>query len=499
MGLDPPISDRDRLPWTPRRVRITAGLMVALLVAAMDSSIVATALPTIGKELGGFSLYPWVIAGYLLTGTTTVPLWGRLADLHGRRRVLLIGMAVFVLGSLLCGAAPAMIWLVLFRSLQGIGAGCLQPVALTVVGDLFPLRQRARLQGLFSSVWAVAALAGPLLGALFVSTAGWRWIFEVNLPIGVVAAALLWPHRDHPRERMGDGVDVLGATLLTLGVGALLAGLGAGAGAHPLWPLVGGGIAASVGFVLVERGSTHPTVPLDLLGDRLIGPATAAAILAGALMFAQSAFVPLYVQAVQGGSAFAAGLVLTPASFGWTAGAVAAGRVLLRVGYHRLVVGGALSMLAGSLLLALVPAAAGPVWVGLASGLVGLGMGQLQTPLLIVLQGAVGWSRRGAVTALNQFSRTIGGAVGVSLLGMLLDWRVRAAAPARGLDPALLANPLQVGGPVAAQARPLLDQGLHLVFAALVLVSVATLAVALGILRLNRAGGAMPEGGSTDG
>jgi EmrB/QacA subfamily drug resistance transporter len=493
MSLDTFPAGSGHVPWTSQRVRVTAGLMVALLVAAMDGSIVATALPTVGRELGGFALYPWVIAGYLLTGTTTVPLWGRLADLHGRRRVLLLGMTVFVLGSLLCGVAPAMIWLVLFRSLQGIGAGCLQPVTLTVVGDLFPLPQRARLQGLFSSVWAVAALAGPLLGALFVSTIGWRWIFEVNLPIGIAAGALLWPYRDHPREPARDGVDALGAILLTFGVGALLAGLGAGeTETHPLWPLVGGGILALIGFVAVERHSTHPTVPLDLLGDRLIGPATAAAVLAGALMFAQSTFVPLYVQTVQGGSAFVAGLVLTPASFGWTAGAVAAGRVLLRVGYQRLVVSGALSMLAGSLLLVLVPEPAGPVWVGVASGLVGLGMGQLQTPLLIILQSTVEWARRGAVTALNQFSRTIGGAIGVSLLGMLLDWQVRAAARGHGVNAARLGDPLQVRGALAVQARPLLDQGLHLLFAVLVLVSVATLAVALGILRLHA--GASTEG-----
>src|SRR2546421_7342403 len=173
--------------WTGPQVRVTAGLLVAILVAAMDSSVVATAVPTIAGELGSFALYPWLISGYLLTSTTTVPLWGRLADIHGRRRVLLVGLGWFVAASLLCAAAPDMAWLVAFRALQGIGAGCLLPVALTMVGALFTLEQRARLQGVFSSVWAVSALTGPALGAMFVATIGWRWIFWINLPIGIAA------------------------------------------------------------------------------------------------------------------------------------------------------------------------------------------------------------------------------------------------------------------------------------------------------------------------
>src|SRR2546430_11051953 len=183
------------IPWTPARVRVTAGLMIAMFVAALDSTIVGTALPTIGREVGDFALFPLVFSGYLLTSTTTVSIWGRLADLYGRRPVLLVGLALFVGASTLCGLAGGMLSLVLFRGLQGLGAGCVLPITLTFVGDLFPLRQRARMVGLFSGMWGVAALVGPLLGAVFVATIGWRWIFEINVPLGILSAPLL---RHHP-------------------------------------------------------------------------------------------------------------------------------------------------------------------------------------------------------------------------------------------------------------------------------------------------------------
>lgn len=470
----------DAVPWTAQRVRVTAALLVAILVAAVDASIVSTAMPTIAQDLGGFSLYSWVFAGYLLTSTTTVPIWGRMADIHGRRRVLLAGLAWFAVTSLLCSAAPGMFWLAVFRTLQGIGAGCLVPVALTLIGDLFPLRQRARLQGLFGSMWVVSALLGPMVGALFVSTIGWRWIFGVNLPLGVLAAALVWSHRDHPAASEREGLHVVGALTLTAGFGALLAGLGAGStGAQLNWPMVAVGALLLAAFVVVERRGGRPTVPLDLLRDGLIGPALAAAALAGALMFGLAAFLPLYVQGALGGSAFEAGAAIAPASIAWSLAAMIASQVLLRTGYPPLVVSGALCMVAGTAMLLAPAPLSRTLWVACASGLVGIGMGQLQTPLLIVLQGAVGWRQRGTVTALNQFARTMGGAVGVSLLGVLLEWRI--GSQTSGAGAAARIQPLQPGE-LAAAARPLLAAALDGVFLALLCISLATLALSLGIL-----------------
>src|ERR1700740_1398678 len=185
----------ERVPWTPQLIRVMSGLLLSLFVAALDTTVVGTALPTIARELGSFELYPWIIAGYLITATTTVPIWGRLADIRGRRIVLLVGVLIFIVASALCALSPSMGWLIVFRTLQGIGAGCIQPIVFTIVADIFPLQQRARLQGFFSSVWAIAALAGPVLGAVFVTTIGWRWIFTINIPLGIIATGLIWGYR----------------------------------------------------------------------------------------------------------------------------------------------------------------------------------------------------------------------------------------------------------------------------------------------------------------
>jgi EmrB/QacA subfamily drug resistance transporter len=478
--------------WTRRNVRITAGLSVAIFIAALDSSIVATAIPTIAGELGDFPLYPWLIAGYLLTSTTTVPLWGRLADIHGRRRMLQVGLAWFALASLLCAAAPSMGWLVAARAVQGVGAGCLLPVALTTIGDLFPLEQRARLQGLFSSVWAVAALVGPALGAVFVSTIGWRWIFWINLPVTIVAAVLLKAYRDAPPAGERGRLDYAGALLLTAGIALLLFGLdGAGRG-EPAWPLIALGVVVLALFAVEQRRSTNPTIPASLLRHPVIGPATSAAFLAGIVMFGLNGFLPLYVQGVLGGSSYEAGVTLSAASISWTVAAIVGSRIMLRVGYQWLVVTGALAMVLGTALLAAQPPAAPIPLVAVAAALVGLGMGQLQTPLLIVIQSVVDWRSRGAATALNQFSRTIGGAVGISLLGLLLADRSRAAAAASGVDPARVANPLSGTGHLDAVTAPLVGSALHAVFWVLLAISVLTLIVSVAILVANR------EPGSTN-
>lgn len=450
------------VPWTPSLVRLMAGLLLSLFVVAMDTTIVGLALPTIGRELGDFSLYPWIFTGYLLTSTTTVPLWGRTADLAGRRRVLLAGLAVFVGASLLCGAAPTMPLLILFRSLQGVGAGCLQPVIFTIVGDTFPTGQRARLQGFFSGVWAVAAIIGPLIGAAFVASIGWRWIFDINLPIGLVAGALMWHYREpkHETARRG-GLDLGGAALLTIGVPVLLWGLGSGsASAQPILPALAAGVVLLGAFAVLETRVVSPTVPLDLIRHPVVGPAIGATILAGALMFGLNAYIPLYVQDALAGSVFAAGAVLAPMSLGWPVGSIVSGQLLLRIGHARLVAAGALALLGGSLVLALGPSSVW--WAGAATAVVGLGMGLLSTPVLVVVQSSVEWGRRGAATALNQFARTIGGAVGVSLMGVLLQAHVGAAGE-------------------GAQ-RQALSAGLHAVFWTFVGVAGAALATCVWIV-----------------
>jgi EmrB/QacA subfamily drug resistance transporter len=404
--------------WNPQLVRITAGLMLAMLVAAMDATIVATGLPTIGKELHGISLYPWVFAGYLLTSTTTVPLWGRLADIYGRKNVLMAGLVMFVAASALCGTSSSMQMLVLFRVLQGVGAGCLQPVVITTVGDLFPLEQRARVQGLFSAMWGIAALTGPLIGAIFVTTIGWRWIFEVNVPLGIAVVVLVWSFHDRPAEGGARDIDWLGAVLLTAGIALALVGLGAGGAEAGIdWRLVVPALGLLAWFVYVESRLESPTVPLRLLRHPLIGPALLAALAAGTLQWAATSYIPLYTQDVLGLSAYWAGASVAPMSLGWPVASVIAGRLLVRVGPWPLAFAGSIALLGGALLIATAPSV--QVIVA-ASAVLGFGMGMMQTPLLVTVQSSVSWGERGATTALNQFARTIGGAVGVSLLGLLL-------------------------------------------------------------------------------
>jgi len=465
----------DRVKWTPPVVRLMAGLMLSLFVAAMDSTVVGTALPSISRELGQFALYPWVFSGYLITATTTVPIWGRLADRYGRRLVLLTGITIFVTASMLCAASPGMAALIVFRTLQGVGAGCIQPVVFTLVGDIFPLPQRARLQGFFSSMWAVAAVIGPALGAVFVSTIGWRWIFLINLPIGLVAGTLIFSHRERRPEAVVDaGIDVRSAMLLTAGIGLLLWGLGTGSQtAAPVWWAIGAGAAMLAAFGLVEMRSRRPLLPLDLLRSPVIGPAVMVGAIAGTVMFGVTAYVPLYVQQVLGGSPYAAGVAVGAMSIGWPVTSTTAGFILVRVGYQRLVLAGALALVAGSLMLALAPATLGAFWMTAGSLVIGCGMGLFTAPLLIVIQSSVAWNRRGAATALNQFSRTIGGAVGVSLMGVLLQLYLGSARD-----------------PLAAHAQ--LAAGLRADFIVITGLSACVLAVSLVILRTSR-GARVPE------
>jgi EmrB/QacA subfamily drug resistance transporter len=459
----------ERVPWTPQLYRVMAGLMVSLFVAAMDATVVGTALPTIARDLGSFQLYPWIVAGYLITATTTVPLWGRIADLHGRRRVLLLGIVVFVAASGLCATSPSMVWLIAFRTLQGVGAGCIQPLVFTILGDIFPLKQRAPLTGLFSSMWAIAAIIGPALGALFVSTIGWRWIFTINVPIGLAAAALLWGYNERRPQKAGDRrLDIRGSLLLTTGVVLLLIGLGAGSqSATPNWLLLITAVVVLAAFARVEWGSANPTVPLDLLRHRVIGPAIAVGALMGTVMFGVTTYVPLWVQEVQGGSPFDAGIAVGAMSLGWPIVSALAGFYMVRIGYQRLVVSGTLALLVGTLMLAIGSPGRGFVWTGAASLVIGAGMGAMAAPLLIVIQGLVDWSRRGAATALNQFSRTIGGAIGVSLMGVLLQRYINSASD-----------------PLNAPAQ--LQSGLQAVFAVLGVLAALMFAIAIAILVVAR-------------
>jgi EmrB/QacA subfamily drug resistance transporter len=413
-----------------RRRLVVLGVLLSIFLGAMESTVVSTAMPRVVGSLGGLELYSWVFSGFLLTSTVTMPLWGRLSDLFGRRRVFLTGLAIFLAGSALSGLAQSMAQLIGFRMLQGFGAGSLMTLGMTIIGELFRLERRAKMQGYISGVWGVASLAGPLIGGLLTDHVSWRWVFYINLPFGVVAMALIAAGLvDGPRAGRRPAIDYAGLALFATGVSALLLGvLQAGrvsgwTGGDVLGPLAVAA-AALAAFLLVERRAPEPIVPLRLFGNRMVLAAAVTGFLAGMAMFGAISFVPLYLQAVSGMSATAAGVVLIPFVLGWVAMSVTGARLVLRIGYRSVVLTGMICLTVGFVLLSrwsesLTQAAA------MRDALVGgIGMGLTMVPMLIAVQSAVARADLGSATSMIQFFRTIGGALGLSVMGTVLAWRL---------------------------------------------------------------------------
>jgi EmrB/QacA subfamily drug resistance transporter len=415
----------------PRKRRALYGVMVSVFLAAMESTVVATAMPKVVTSLGGVHIYSWVFSGFLLTSTVTMPLWGRLSDLFGRRRIYLAGLAVFLAGSALSGAAQDMTQLIGFRMLQGLGAGSLMTLGMTIIGDLFGLEERARMQGYVSGMWGVASLLGPLLGGLLSDLASWRWVFYINLPFGAVAIALLAGALPDAAVRRRHAFDWTGVVLFTTGVSALLVGIleagrvGAGTGADVAVPLA---IAAGalVAFVPVERRASEPIVPFRLFRHRMVLAAGINGFLSGMAMFGAISFVPLFLQHVSGMSATAAGFVLTPFVLGWVAMSIVSARLVLRIGYRAPAVAG-MACLTGAFLLLTRWAPGLGQGVAMRDALLGgIGMGLTFVPMLLAVQSAVARRDLGAATSLTQFLRTIGGAVGLSVMGAVMVRRLAA-------------------------------------------------------------------------
>jgi len=472
-------------------IAIVSGVLAATFLAALDATVVGTAMPTIVGQLGGLALYPWVFSAYLLTSTTTIPLYGRLADLYGRKRVLLVAMVLFLAGSLLCGLAQSMSQLVLFRALQGLGAGGILPVTLTILGDLFPIEQRARLQGLTSAVWGAAAVAGPSVGAAVTDLAGWRWIFYLNVPVGLVALGLLGAALQERVGRREHPLDYRGALLLTVGMTLLLSGLsaaGEGRGAAPVVAVGAalGGAALLVLFWRTEQRAAMPIVPPELVRRRLMAVVALGSILIGAGMFGLISFLPLAMQGLGAGTAATAGLTIMPFAVSWSLASTVAGRVILRFGFRSSVVVGMGAMLTGALVLQVVPRWPVLGWAVAAAALFGVGMGFSATAFLIAVQNAVAWGERGIATALVGLSRTIGGAVGVAVLGAVLNGVIQQRLGERAAIDALL-DPAQrpsLSDALRASSERALAEALSVAF--LLILLVVTAAVALVVVGFPR-------------
>lgn len=388
-----------------------------MFIAAMEMTVVSTAMPTVVAELGGALHYSWVFSAYMLATTVTVPIYGKLADLYGRKPVMLVAMVIFLVASVACGQARTMTMLIAFRALQGIGAGGLQPIAITVVGDIFSVEERARMQGIFGAVWGVAGLVGPLVGGLIVSTLSWRWVFYINVPFGIVAGVILAFALVEDIEKKDHELDFLGAGVLSVGVIALLVGVEG----YASWLLLPLSAIAFVGFVVVELRAAEPLLPPRLFRRRIFAVASTIATIAGAAMIGLLTFLPLYAQGVLGVSPTVAGAAIAPMAIAWPAASALSGRLLGRFGFRPLVrTGMAILFVATLYLVWILGHDPSTTTLKIAAAAFGAGMGLANTAIVISVQTSVSFSERGVATSSTMFFRSIGGTVGVGIMGAVL-------------------------------------------------------------------------------
>jgi EmrB/QacA subfamily drug resistance transporter len=406
------------------------GVMAGMLLAALDQGIVGTALPRIVSELGGLDRLSWVVTAYLLTSTASTPLWGKISDLYGRRLIFQVAIGIFLFGSALSGLSQNMTQLISFRAVQGIGGGGLFAIALSIIGDVIPPRERGRYQGYFGAVFGVSSVAGPLLGGWFTDGPGWRWIFYINLPVGLVALVVTSIVLKLPVTRREHRIDYLGAATIVAAVSCLLLYLN-WRGEEYGWTeagalaLVAGFVVLAAAFVLIEARSPEPIIPLRLFRNSVFSVGNFYGFLTGVAMFGAIIFLPVYLQAVKGLSPTASGLALLPAIIGIFTTSISSGRLITRTGRYRLypIIGAA--VLAVSMFLLAQLAVDTPYWqVALYEYLFGVGLGFTIQTIVIAVQNAVEFRDLGAATSSTTFFRQMGGSIGAAVFGAVLAGRL---------------------------------------------------------------------------
>jgi EmrB/QacA subfamily drug resistance transporter len=489
--------------------------MLSTALVALDSTVIATAVPSIVRDVGGFTQFPWLFSIYLLSQAVTVPLYGRFADVVGRRPVLYVGIALFLLGSVLCAGAWNMPVLIAARAVQGLGAGAVQPASMTVVGDLYTVAERARVQGYLASVWGTSSVVGPALGGLFSEYLSWRWIFVINIPVGIVAAWMLHRHlhEDVPRRR--HTLDWWGAAALMLGCSVLILALLEG-GVAWSWTSTPGialpvaGLALLVAFVLIERRCAEPVLPLWVFGRRVLLGGNLSSLAVGAVLIGLSSYVPTYAQGVLGAGPLTAGFAVAALSLGWPLAATVSGRVYLRIGFRDTALIGCGWIVLGTLACTRLTADTALWAVAAACFVVGVGLGLCSSPTIVAVQSVVGWERRGVVTGTAMFCRSIGSAVGVAVFGAVANSTLasRLARPPAALaghlpgrdqaENTLLTGPSSgASEAVLSYLRTTLFDATHRVFIGLVVVAVlAAVGVALMPRRTTPLASASPSDAS---
>jgi len=490
-----PKTGRQGVGLRSERGPVLAALMLTISLVAIDGTIIATAVPSIVHQLGGFAQFPWLFSIYLLTQAVTIPLYGKYSDVIGRKPILFIGIGLFLVASVVCGVAWSMPMLIIGRGLQGLGAGAIQPMVLTVVGDLYSVEERARVQGYTASVWAISSVVGPTLGGLFSEYLSWRWIFFINLPIGALAFWMLSTRFIEKVERREHTVDYWGSVFLAAGCSMLILGLLEGGVAWKWKSPIGigielGGVIFLAIFLWVEQHAVEPILPLWVISRRILVASELAAAGAAAVMIGLTAYIPTFAQAVLGVKPIVAGLALATLVLGWPLASSNSGRLYLRIGFRNTILIGSCVMIAGTYL-AVRLTETSSIWeVALPCFVVGIGAGLSVTPALVAVQSVVTWKQRGTVTSTNMFSRSLGSAIGVAIFGAVANVTIsrHLAQPPKALlgkVPLTLDGANQVLGnadrrsPILLFVRDALFYATHYVLIAIAFVAISTLVAAV--------------------
>ena len=423
------MKERERTIMNRYQRNITIALIIATFLAAIEVTVISTAMPVITMDLGGLDLISWVFAIYLLTYAVMTPIFGKLADLFGRKKIFITGATLFLIGSALCGLSQSMEQLILFRALQGIGAGALMPMTFTIVGDVFKYEQRAKVQAIIGSIWGIAGIFGPLVGGFFVDYFTWNWIFYINIPFGLVSMFLIGKYLEEKIEKKKRSIDYGGAVTFIVGATALLYALLSG-GNEIAWNdsmmivLFGIAFVFLLIFIIVQLKVKEPMVPFHLFKNRHLLIVNLSGLLLGAILIGLTAYLPLWVQGVLLLAATASGLTLIPMSLGWPLGAFISGRLIVRIGTKPISLVGVILIAFGTIALSFITSSTSNVMLVIIMFFIGLGFGLSFTVFTVIVQSSVDWNNRGAASSSNAFLRTLGQTLGIAVLGAVLNHHI---------------------------------------------------------------------------